>query len=56
MASGIVQTRTFNWLEIVLQADPDFYGNRKREKLWEFSNGKEFRGDPNKVNTAYPDE
>ena len=56
MASGDVQTRSFNWLEVVLKADPEFYAKRKRELLWEFSNGREFRGDPDKINTAYPDE
>ena len=56
MASGDVQRREFNWLEVILKADPDFYANRRREKLWEFSNGRESRGDPAKVNTAYPDE
>jgi len=56
MASGDVRTRTFNWLEVVVKADPHFYSDRKNEKLFEFSNGREFRGDPRKVNTAYPDE
>ena len=51
-----VQTRTFNWLEVILKADPEFYAKRRDEKLFEFSNGREFRGNPNKINTAYPDE
>lgn len=56
MASGDVRTIEFSWLELVLKAEPDFYAKRRREKLFEFSNGREFRGDPAKVNTAYPDE
>lgn len=44
-----------SWLSIVLKADPTFYADRKNEKLYEFTN-REFRGDPNKVATAYPDE
>ncbi|MBW3099247.1 hypothetical protein [Pseudohoeflea coraliihabitans] len=51
-----VQTRTFSWWEVILQADPEFHAKRKDEKLFEFSNGREFRGNPNTRNTAYPDE
>jgi len=54
--NGRVRTVETTWLEKVLEADPDFYARRKDEKLIEFSNGKQFRGDPNKVFTAYPDE
>lgn len=40
----------------ILKADPDFYAKRRDQKLYEFSNGREFRGDPEKVSTAYPTE
>jgi len=56
MPDGDVKNIEFSWWSIVLKADPDFYAKRKREKLFEFSNGRQFRGDPNKINTAYPDE
>lgn len=56
MASGDVKTREISWTAIVLQADPEFYAKRRDEKLFEFSNGRVFRGDPSKLNTAYPDE
>lgn len=54
--NGQVQNRTFTLLSKILAADPDFYAKRKKELLYEFSNGREFRGDPNRVATAYPDE
>lgn len=56
MARGDVQSRTFTWLSKILEKHPDYYADKKDHKLFEFSNGKEFRGDPAKVNTAYPDE
>lgn len=40
----------------MLKADPNFYTDRKKELLYEFSDGRQFRGDPNKIATAYPDE
>lgn len=55
LADAAVKNVTFNLMSQILKAEPDFYANRRREKLWEFTN-REFRGDPNKVNTAYPDE
>jgi hypothetical protein len=54
--NGQVVTTQRTWLSKVLEADPDFFAKRKDEKLYEFSNGKQFRGDPRKVATAYPDE
>jgi hypothetical protein len=54
--NGQVVTTQRTWLSKVLEADPDFYAKRKDELLYKFSNGKEFRGDPNRVATAYPDE
>lgn len=54
-ADGKVKNITFNLMSQILKAEPDFYANRRREKLWEFTN-RVFVGDPNKVNTAYPDE
>ena len=51
-----VKTVEISYLSVILKADPDFYAKRKREKLYEFSNGREFLGDPTKVATAYPDE
>lgn len=56
MAQGDVQSRTFNWLTKLLEKQPDYYADKRDHKLFEFSNGKVFRGDPAKVNTAYPDE
>ncbi len=56
MADGKVQTREISLTSLIAQADPEFYAKRRKEKLWEFSNGRVFRGDPNKINTAYPDE
>ncbi len=53
--NAIVQTKEVSWRTEILRADPEFYAKQKREVLWEFSNGKEFRGDHSKVNTAYPD-
>lgn len=53
--NGQVRTVTFDWRSIVLEAEPEFYANRRNELLYEFSNGREYRGDPNKVATAYPD-
>lgn len=53
--SATVRTVERSWLQLVLQADPEFYAKRKDELLYEFSNGRQFRGDPNKVGTAYPD-
>jgi hypothetical protein len=51
-----VRTVEISWLSVILKADPDFYAKRKDEKLYEFSNGRVIRGNPNKVATAYPDE
>lgn len=56
MPAGEVRTVEFSLMQVILKADPEFYARRKDEKLFEFSNGREFRGDPNKRNTAYPDE
>jgi hypothetical protein len=53
MASGDVRTREFTWLQALLQADPEFYAKRQKELLYEFSNGRQFRGDPRRVGTAY---
>jgi hypothetical protein len=55
LADGNVKNVTFTLLSQILKSEPDFYANRKKEKLYEFT-GKTFRGDPNRVNTAYPDE
>lgn len=54
--NGQVKTVEFDWRAIVLKADPTFYRDRKDELLYEFSNGRQFRGDPSKIATAYPDE
>lgn len=53
---GEVRTVEMDWRTLVLKADPEFYAKRKKELLFEFSNDRQFRGDPNKQNTAYPDE
>ena len=55
-ADAQVRTVEISWLSVILKADPDFYAKRKDEKLYEFSNGRVIRGNPNKVATAYPDE
>jgi len=52
---GVVRNIQFTWLSVILRADGDFYAKRKDELLYEWSNGRQFRGDPNKVGTAYPD-
>lgn len=54
--NGKVRSVTFSWRTKVLEADPDFYAKNRDEILYEFSNGRQFRGDPTKVATAYPDE
>lgn len=54
--NGQVRTIEFDWRSIVLKHDTTFYADRKDELLYEFSNGRQFRGDPNKIGTAYPDE
>lgn len=54
--NGEVRTTERTWRDIVLKADPNFYTDRKKELLYEFSDGRQFRGDPNKIATAYPDE
>ena len=36
--------RPFSWH--VRQADPDLDRNKRRQLMWEFSNGREFYGDP----------
>ncbi|MBT1154358.1 hypothetical protein J1C56_02005 [Aminobacter anthyllidis] len=56
MATGDVRTVSFTWLSVILKAEPEFYAKRKDERLYEWSNGREFRGDPRRVGTAYPDE
>lgn len=53
---GEVRTIEINWRSVVLRNDPEFYAKRRDELLYEWSNGRQFRGDPNKVGTAYPDE
>ena len=55
MAYGQVTTVSFTWLSKLLEKEPDYYAGLKDEKLYEFSNGREFRGDPRKRATAYPD-
>lgn len=55
MPEGEVRTVLRSWLAVILEKDPEFHARRKDEKLYEFSNGREFRGDPRKVATAYPD-
>ena len=55
MARGDVKTRRVNWLTLVLEKIPDYFADKKDVKLYEFSNGREFRGDPEKVGTAYDD-
>lgn len=54
--NGQVRSVTYNWRSEVLKADPRFYAKRKDELFYEWSNGRQFRGDPTKVATAYPDE
>lgn len=54
MASGLVTNREISWDMLIRQADPEFDSQRRREKLFEFSNGRIFRGDPERINTAYP--
>lgn len=56
MAIGDVRTIERPWLSLIIEKDPEFFAKRKDELLFEFSNGRQFRGDPNKRNTAYPDE
>lgn len=56
MAAGQVRTVETTLLTEILKAEPEFYALRKREKLYEWSNGKVYRGDPRKEATAYPDE
>lgn len=56
MPAGEVRTIEQSWLTVILKADPEFYAKRRDEKLYEWSNGREFRGDPRRVGTAYPDE
>lgn len=56
MAIGEVRNVVTTWLSKILKGDPEFYADRRNEKLYEFSNGREFRGDPRRVGTAYPDE
>lgn len=51
--SGDVKNREFTWLSVILQKDPDFYAKRKSELLYEFT-GRNYRGDPTRVGTAYP--
>jgi len=53
--NGVVRQVNFTWLSKLLESDPDFYAKQKKELLYEFNNGKEFRGDPRRVATAYPD-
>jgi hypothetical protein len=53
---GTVQTREISWNTLILQANPDHNSEKQNEKLFEFSNGRVFRGNHNKQNTAYPDE
>lgn len=53
---AIVQTKEISWRTLILQRDPNYYADQKREKIYEFSNGKVFRGDHAKVGTAYPDD
>lgn len=56
MSDHDVKTLVKPWLAIVLEADPDFYAKRTREKLYEFSPpGRIQRGNPRKEATAYPD-
>lgn len=56
MSDHDVKTIVRPWLALILEKDPDFYAKRKNEKLYDFSpDGRIFRGDPNKVGTAYPD-
>lgn len=54
MAAGQVQNVEFTWLSQVLKSEPDYFAEQKRELLYEWSNGRVFRGDPRKVATAYP--
>jgi len=56
MAKGEVRSVTFNWLTKLLEKNPDYYADKKDHKLYEFSSGREFRGDPAKVGTAYNDD
>lgn len=42
------------YISEVLRADPQFYADQRDVLLYKFSNGREFRGDPTKVATAYP--
>ena len=51
-----VENRSEAYLTAVLRAEPDFYANKRDVLLYEFSNGRQFRGDPTKVATAYPDD
>lgn len=47
--NGRVQTVTRSWHSVVLDANPDFYADRTDELFYQFSNGREFRGNPNGV-------
>jgi hypothetical protein len=51
--NGAVRNRERTWLELVLEAEPEFYAKRRNETLFEFSNGRKFIGDPTRYNTAY---
>lgn len=54
--NGQVRNRSVSYLTEVLKADPDFYAKRRDELLYEFSNGREFRGDPRTTATAYTED
>lgn len=56
MAKGEVRTKETAYKTEILRANPQFYAEQKDELLYEFSNGKQFRGDHSKVATAYPEE
>lgn len=56
MWNGVVRQVSFTWMSKLLEKEPDYYAELRRERLYEFSNGRVIRGDPRKVATAYPDE
>lgn len=52
--NGEVRSVSFSYMSVLLQRDPEFFAKLRDEKLYEWSNGREFRGDPTEIATAYP--
>lgn len=54
MARDTVRTVTINYTALMLREHPDYYKEMRDRLLYDFS--EEFRGNPDKIATAYPDE